>query len=536
MPWRNNTLWGTDRNGKRGSVVVSTRSWSVVVPVGYVVSRWQVTAPIATGSWGSVYEARLASGPEQESRQEPEPESEPPARPCPASVAVKFLPTGTITQRHLAHLADMARREQEVYQQLQHPRLVELVATVVIEDPDRPELDGAVALVTERAEASVADVIVRAAGNPVPDAPRLLTEICEGLAHMHAAGWMHGDLKPSNVLVMADGSVRLADFGLSAELDGTHGYLPPAGTCDYMPPERWSESLTERGILVRESADIWALGVMACLMLTGRLPFPGATAQARAAAAAEYAASGGPGPLVDGLSPQWRQLIVDCLAPDHTRRCHWTAGQLLERLRELEVPPASAARRRRRRRRRAAVAAAVTTVVAAATGIALWMSAGPAADYSRYFRPGSDIPAIYEALIVHAGTMCEAPGVSPALVAAILKAESGFNPRMSDPATQAYGIAGWTPGVLWHYTDPPVENLSLSNAMTPSVAIPALGRYLCWFAPTLVTVPGNQAVNLAAAYQTADYVVRRDHGVPPEVRAYADAVQRYLGQYSPAGG
>ena len=188
MPWRNNTLWGTDRNGKRGSVVVSTRSWSVVVPVGYVVSRWQVTAPIATGSWGSVYEARLASGPERESGQETEPEPEPPARPCPASVAVKFLPTGTITQRHLAHLADMARREQEVYQQLQHPRLVELVATVVIEDPDRPELDGAVALVTERAEASVADVIVRAAGNPVPDAPRLLTEICEGLAHMHAAG------------------------------------------------------------------------------------------------------------------------------------------------------------------------------------------------------------------------------------------------------------------------------------------------------------------------------------------------------------
>jgi len=43
-------------------------------------------------------------------------------------------------------------------------------------------------------------------------------------------------------------------------------------------------------------------------------------------------------------------------------------------------------------------------------------------------------------------------------------------------------------------------------------------------------------VNLAAAYQTADYVVRRDHGVPPEVRAYAAAVQRYLHQYLPAGG
>ena len=89
---------------------------------------------------------------------------------------------------------------------------------------------------------------------------------------------------------------------------------------------------------------------------------------------------------------------------------------------------------------------------------------------------------------------------------------------------------------MWHYTDPPIEDLSPRYAMTPGVAIAALGRYLCQFAPTLMTVPGDHAINLAAAYQTASYVGQRDHGVPPEVRAYAAAVQRYLHQYLPAGG
>jgi len=494
------------------------RGWPVVIPEGYVVSRWRIGTPIAAGSWSSVYEATATTGPEPGSEPEPTP------------VAVKFMPTGTVTQRQLAHLADMTRREQEAHRRLRHDRLVRLFDAVVIDDPDHPALDGAVALVTERAETTLSDVITRAAGEPVDGAPRILAEICEGLAHMHAAGWVHGDLKPSNILLMADGSVRLADFGLSAELDGTHGYLPPLGTSDYLPPERWSELLTERGIAVRESADSWALGVIACLLLTGHLPFPGATARGRASAAAEYAASGFPRPLVDGLSPEWQQLIVDCLAPDHSRRCHWTAARLLERLRKLQAVP-SHETRRRPRRRPGPLTAAVTIVVAAAIGTALSMSGGTASPYSQYFRAGSGIPARYEALIVQAGTACQSPGVSPALVAAILKAESNFNPDMSDPATESYGIAGWTPAVLWHYLDPPVKDLSQQPAMTPALAIPAVGRYLCQFAPSLATVPGNQAVNLAAAYQTADYVVRRDNGVPPEIRAYAATVQYYLNRY-----
>lgn len=515
-----------------------SRGWSVVVPEGYAVSRWQVGTPIATGSWGSVYEA-WPGGPGT----------------GPAPAAVKFIPTGTVTQRQLAHLADMARREREVYRRLRHPRLVQLIEAVVIDDTDHPDLDGAVALITERAKESLADVIDRADGHPVAGAPRILTQICEGLAHMHTTGWVHGDLKPGNVLIMADGSVRLADFGLSAELDGTHGYMPPAGSADYLPPEHWTELLTARGVAIRESADIWAFGVIACQLLAGHMPFSGPTARARAVAAAEYASSGTPEPRTGGLPPEWRRLITDCLAPDHATRCEMTAPRLLERLRRLRDEEAPVARdtldtpdsrggqgspgrpadipermvrppRRQGRwgRRRMAVAAAVSAAVA--TGSVLWVVSPWSPDYSRYFRAGTDIPAKYQSLIVKAGTMCPGePDVSPALVAAILKAESGFNPRFSNPANHAFGIAGWTYRVLGPF----------SNPMEPSTAVPALGHYLCDWAPTLAKVPGDHGVNLAAAYQTSHTRVIQCHGVPPEIRGYAANVERYLREYQPAG-
>src|SRR5204862_1058021 len=132
-------------------------------------------------------------------------------------------------------------------------------------------------LAMERAETSVHDVLGTVSR---PEAERIVAEICEALVHMHASGWVHGDLKPRNVLLMADGSARLADFGLARELDGTHAYAPRLGSSDYLPPEWWSERISEQGVAIRTTADIWALGVTAHQLLTGGLlPFPGATAR-----------------------------------------------------------------------------------------------------------------------------------------------------------------------------------------------------------------------------------------------------------------
>ncbi len=273
---------------------ITTRTGSVaVVPRGYRVGRWRVLDEIASGGWSSVYAGVIADGEESGG--------------IPAGVALKFLPTGTVSPRMHRHLADMVARESRAGSRLAHDRIIRTFEVLIVDDPQRPALDGAAVLVMERAATSLAGLLQQRAG-PVPGAPTLIAQICDGLAHMHANGWVHGDLKPGNVLVMSDGTVRLADFGLATEVDGTHGYLPPVGSTDYMPPERWSEPLTQRGTAVRTTGDIWAFGVIAYQLLTGRLPFAGGSARMRAVTAADFANGSGehgrPAPARPGPVPQ----------------------------------------------------------------------------------------------------------------------------------------------------------------------------------------------------------------------------------------
>ncbi|MEU6349197.1 serine/threonine-protein kinase [Streptomyces sp. NPDC047072] len=290
------------------------------VACGFRVGDWEVGDPIADGGWGSVYAGRRPTGPEDE-----------------RDVALKFLPTAGLAPRQARGLVESARREREFGRRTRHPRLIRLIDSVVLDEPDHPELDGAVVLVMERAARSLRQLLEEKGALSDEEGERILTETCEGLAHLHELGWVHGDLKPDNVLLMPDGSVRLSDFGLVAELDGTHGthaWVPPAGTPDYLPPERWRAPLGERGVQSRPSADIWALGIMIHQVFTGGTsPFPGATSAGRGAAAQEYAAGRAPLRLDPAVPPFWRDLATDCLAPTHTARAPHTARSLLERIR-----------------------------------------------------------------------------------------------------------------------------------------------------------------------------------------------------------
>ncbi|WP_329193206.1 MULTISPECIES: serine/threonine-protein kinase [unclassified Streptomyces] len=286
---------------------------------GYRVGSWEVTEPIAAGGWGTVYAGRAVGG----------------DRPAQEVVALKFLPTSGLAPRQARNVVDTARREVELGRRAGHPRLIRLLDSVVLSEPDHPLLDGALVLVMERAHRSLRD---RLRAGPVGEAEgaRLITGICEGLAHLHRTGWVHGDLKPDNILLMADGSVRLSDFGLAAELTGTHGthgYAPPMGTFDYLPPERWRAPLGEHGVQVRPSADIWALGIVIHEVFTGGTPpFPGATPMARGAAVQEYADGRAPLRLDPAVPHFWRELAADCLAPSHAARAAHTAQSLLARV------------------------------------------------------------------------------------------------------------------------------------------------------------------------------------------------------------
>ncbi|MEV7416684.1 serine/threonine-protein kinase [Streptomyces sp. NPDC089919] len=332
---------------------------------GRRVGRWTVAEPIGAGGWGTVYAARPADAPDGC-----------PDRPDPATeVALKVLPTAGLAPRQARTVAESARRELELGRRAPHPRLVRLIDSLVLDAPDRPLLDGAIVLVMERARGSLRDLLT---SGTVPAGPAaLIAGICEGLAHLHRAGWVHTDLKPENILIGRDGEVRLSDFGFAMEFTGTHGYAVPMGTLDYLPPERWKEPLGERGVLIRPSADVWALGIVIHEVFAGGAPpFPGATPAARSAAVQEYAEGRAPLRMHHAVPEFWRALAADCLAPTHADRAAHTAESLLERIRAYEAAggtgaPAPAAGRALRRRALLALAGCV-----AAAG-ALCADAGP---------------------------------------------------------------------------------------------------------------------------------------------------------------
>ncbi|WP_415952477.1 protein kinase domain-containing protein [Streptomyces sp. KLOTTS4A1] len=378
-------------------------SLAVDVPAGFRVGPWKVREPVGSGAFATVYAAELVRAEADGSvRAEPDgsvrgeaedsvqAEAEDsvrvhkaPESGLPGEVALKFLPTGTRTPRQLRHLRELAEREVELLSRLRAPRLIRMYETRTAEAPEDPELDGATVLVLEKAGQSVEDLL---ADGPAPGAPALLAQVAEGIHQLHEAGWVHGDLKPANVLVMADGSVRLADFNMAAELEGTHAYTPAFATPDYTPPELLWPEMDERGARIRPSADIWAFGVLAHLVLTGTYPLPGATTEARVDAATRYARGTDTLRLSPELTDAWREIITDCLAPTHTGRSALDSATLLRRVEavtgtgrppRLFRPPRllrsphpshtqlSRARRPRTRRiRRPALLATVTAVVA----------------------------------------------------------------------------------------------------------------------------------------------------------------------------
>ncbi|MDX2544972.1 helix-turn-helix domain-containing protein [Streptomyces sp. WI04-05B] len=162
-------------------------------------------------------------------------------------------------------------------------------------------------------------------------------------------------------------------------------------------------------------------------------------------------------------------------------------------------------------------------------------SATPA-DAARWLNPRAAIPDRFRPAIIRAGTMCPVPQITPALVAAILAAESGFDPGLADPAAQEYGIARWTPRVLRYYLPPERQDRVPVPPFDPEDSILALGRMLCALAPQLEGVAGDPAMNLAAAYRTATFVVQRADGVPDRLLPYTRRVRARLLDYAPTPG
>ncbi|MFZ6757344.1 protein kinase domain-containing protein [Undibacterium sp. Ji50W] len=110
----------------------------------------------------------------------------------------------------------------------------------------------------------------------------IISQVAEAMQEAHASGLIHGDLKPSNLMVEPDGRVRILDFGLASQADvqatTSLSQVDPQGTIAYMAPERMM------GAAVNVQTDIYALGVILYEIISGTRPFASASGLALAAA------------------------------------------------------------------------------------------------------------------------------------------------------------------------------------------------------------------------------------------------------------
>jgi eukaryotic-like serine/threonine-protein kinase len=495
----------------------------ISVPHGYRVGRWEVEQLLGSGAWGSVYAARAVGDP------------------APGGVrtaALKFLPAELATPGRMAQLAEVVDRELAFAGGGRHEGLIATLEILVADGPG-PDLDGARVIVMERARTSLSALLAdHDDDGPLAEAAQLLAELWAALLGMHRRGWVHGDLKPSNVLVMDDGTVRLADFGLAAELDGTHAYAPPFGSLDYVPPEWWSERVTERGSIVRPGRDLWAYGVVAHQLLAGgRFPFEGQTPRARSLRAQAYARGNEPLRLDRSIPEPWRAIVTDLLEPVEQERAR-RSGSAGERIAQLCAGDGARRARfrlalrsvRRGRRRTAATLAAVATVAAGAAALLAPGGDAPRAFTGGELRSHAAVPARYRSMIVEAAHRCAAPALTPALIAAILKVESGFNPQARKPKTGEYGIAMWTPRVFGPWARD-VDGDG-ANVFSAADSIAALADYLCGSELAVRKARGDPALVLAATYRVGTDAVKEAGGIPPQTRDYVRRVARWAERYA----
>jgi serine/threonine protein kinase len=204
-----------------------------------VVPGYEVLAELGRGGMGVVYKARQTG--------------------LGRVVALKVLLAGAHAGEHERA---RFRAEAEAIARLQHPNIVQIYE--VGEEGGRPYLaleyvDGG----------SLAD---RLRGTPLParDAALLVELLARAIHAVHEKGVLHRDLKPANILLTADGTPKVTDFGLAKRLGAATLHTQSGtilGTPDYMAPEQ------AQGKAVGPPADVHALGALLYQLLTGRPPF-----------------------------------------------------------------------------------------------------------------------------------------------------------------------------------------------------------------------------------------------------------------------
>ncbi|MFD5964895.1 serine/threonine-protein kinase [Streptomyces sp. NPDC058783] len=178
-------------------------------------------------------------------------------------VAVKALPLDeTLSAAEARRRRERTLREARAVAQLRHPHVI--VVHDVVEDDERAYM------VMELVDGgSLADRVLGRGPVDAAEAARIGIALLDALDTAHAAGILHRDVKPSNVLLAEDGRVVLTDFGVAQVAGSTtlteNGSF--VGSPEYTAPERMS------GAGTGPESDLWSLGVLLCAVLSGASPF-----------------------------------------------------------------------------------------------------------------------------------------------------------------------------------------------------------------------------------------------------------------------
>jgi eukaryotic-like serine/threonine-protein kinase len=269
--------------------------------------RYQIQEPIGHGGMATIYRGR-------DMRMD-------------RVVAIKVL--GEVYNTDLKFVARF-KREAKAASALQHPNIVQVY--------DYRETNGIYYIVMELVEGSDLSRYLRSRG--VLDEDRALIiahDIALGLSAAHRRGIVHRDVKPKNVLVGRDGTIKLTDFGIAsvyqymnAERLTTTGMT--LGTVEYYAPEQ------AQGEIVSPAADVYALGVVLYEMLTGRTPFNGDTPVAVAMRHIQEQPTP-PGQFNPSIPAALEEIILRCLekVPERRFRDGSQLAQALGMLGDTEV-------------------------------------------------------------------------------------------------------------------------------------------------------------------------------------------------------
>ena len=237
-------------------------------------------------------------------------------------VAIKLLKDENLEDE------DLCRRfqdESRAVARLNHPNIVAVHDVSSIEDRDYivMELIDGITLkqyITEKTRLNWRETV------------HFAINIATALEHAHRRGLVHRDIKPHNVMVLKDGSVKVADFGIARLMENDHTMTKEAlGSVDYISPEQC------KGGRVDNRSDLYSLGVVMYEMITGRTPYVG---ESPVAVALQHINGGAPWPssICENVPRGLEQIIMKAMAVDLQDR-YISATAMLQDLEAFKSDP-----------------------------------------------------------------------------------------------------------------------------------------------------------------------------------------------------